>query len=80
LAAQTLAGTFLNFKNTQIMAYLAVNKDGDEVMFKHKPYFDYDLEAWRDGKTHQFGVFLPKCSIIAMTGQKLTWNDEPIKI
>lgn len=62
------------------MAYLAVNKNGNEVLFKHKPYFDYELEEWRDEKTHQFGVFLPKCSILAMTGQKITFEDEPIKI
>lgn len=62
------------------MAYLAVNENGDEMMFKNKPYFDEELGEWRDGKTNQFGVFLPKCSIIAITGQKITWEDEPIKI
>lgn len=62
------------------MAYLAVNEDGSEVMFKNKPYFDDRYGEWRDGKTNQYGIFLPKCSIIAMTGQKITFEDEPIKI
>lgn len=62
------------------MAYLAVNKDGKEVMFKNEPYFDGRYEEWRDGKTHQYGIVLPKYSIIALTGQKITFDDEPIKI
>lgn len=28
------------------MAYLAVNKDGSEVMFKNKPYFDDRYGEW----------------------------------
>ena len=62
------------------MAYLAVDKDGDEVMFKNKPYFDDRYGEWRDGKTNQHGIVLPKCSIIAITGQKITFEDEPIKV
>lgn len=62
------------------MAYLAVNENGNEVMFKNEPYFDDRYGKWRDGKTNQYGIVLPKCSIIAMTGQKITWEDQPVKI
>ena len=70
------------------MAYLTVNKNGIEKMFKNRPFRDGDV--WIDGTGHtcenwysfepDTGITLPFHSIIAMTGQKLTWNDEPIKI
>ena len=62
------------------MAYLAVNENGNEVMFKNEPYFDGRYGEWRDGKTYQYGIVLPKFSIIAITGKKITCEDEPIKI
>ena len=74
------------------MAYLAVNKDGKEVRFdgEKKPirhsnvWIQEHCEIPSDangfggilylfGKTQHFG------SITAITGQKLTWNDKPIK-
>ena len=70
------------------MAYLAVNMDGMEVRFDgaKRPLRDTNKGEWsqliikRDCTYVSNGSTLPFGSIIAMTGQKLTWNDEPIKI
>lgn len=70
------------------MAYLAVNKDGAEKIFKHRPVrqnndwiddYGHPDENWYSFEPDT-GITLPYNSIIALTGQKLTWEDEPIKI
>ena len=70
------------------MAYLAVNKDGIEKIFKHRPF--REEKEWVDDYGHtdenwysfepDTGTTIPYGSIIAMTGQKITFDDEPIKI
>lgn len=70
------------------MAYLAVNKNGTEKIFKHYPWREKD--EWIDNFGHtddnwysfepDKGITLPFNSIIALTGQTLTFDDEPIKI
>ena len=70
------------------MAYLAVNKDGIEKIFKNRPFRDEDVWIAETGHTSEnwysfepdTGITLPYYSIIAMTGQKITFEDEPIKI
>lgn len=74
------------------MAYLAVNKDGTEVMFKGKTTPSMWNERWyQPSDTAQHiegrvihllyeGKPLPSGTILALTGQKINWNDEPIKI
>ena len=70
------------------MAYLAVNKDGKEVRFDGAicPSRDKNRGIWtqlvikRDCTYVTGGLTVPNGTIIALTGQKLTWNDEPIKI
>lgn len=75
------------------MAYLAVNKDGKEVRFdgEKKPIRHsnvwiqekYNIPSDANGfggRLYMFGKTLPFGSIIAMTGQKITFEDEPIKI
>lgn len=71
------------------MAYLAVNKDGIEVRFegRQKPlrvgviWVQYDDKRMVEDHHHcSIGKTLPQGTIIALTGQKLTWNDEPMKI
>lgn len=67
------------------MAYLTVNKDGKEVRFNgRKPVRFCDkwvhIENCHDGFLYIDGTVIPFGTIIAMTGQKLTWNDEPIEI
>lgn len=70
------------------MAWLAVNKDGTEKIFKHYPYRENN--EWVDDSGHtsenwysfepDTGTTLPFNSILALTGQKITFEDEPIKI
>lgn len=64
------------------MAYLVVDKDGIEKIFRNRPFRDKDV--WIDENWYSFepdtGITLPFYSIIAITGQKITWEDEPIKI
>ena len=64
--------------------YLAVNKDGNEVRFdgKYKPHRDCGKWVQYVGpyKWLDEGSTLPYGSIIALTGKKITFEDEPIKI
>lgn len=63
-----------------IMAYLAVNKDGDEIIFGDKPIrehnsiWDYSPEALDTNM-----CFLPKGSIKKLIGKELTWADEAVE-
>ena len=58
------------------MAYLAVDKTGDEYIFQNKPvrlstgWCSFELSA----------IKLPKRSIIRLTGSMLTWMDEPVEL
>lgn len=74
------------------MAYLAVNKDGKEVRFdgKHRPfrwegrwYQPSDNSEYVEGRSITLcnaGKTQPFGTIISLTGRKLTFEDEPIKI
>lgn len=74
------------------MAWLAVNKNGTEKMFKHYPFKrDDKWMDWLNDYGHttieelnsfksNAGITLPFNSILALTGQKITFEDEPIKI
>ena len=60
------------------MAYFAVNKNGEEVVFNYEPsrssswweVFDYYSPT-------DYGVTLPKHTIFQLIGRNLTWEDEP---
>lgn len=75
------------------MAYLAVNKDGKEVRFDGKERPIRHSNVWMQehckissdanglrGILYLFGKTLPFGTIIALTGQKITFDNEPIKI
>lgn len=75
------------------MAYLAVNKDGKEVRFDGEKKPIRHSNVWMQEKCkitsdtngfggclYLFGKTLPFGTIIALTGQKITFDDEPIKI
>lgn len=57
------------------MAYLAVDKDGDEWVYEEYPERHYSV--W-DSYTHR--VELPKGSIAKLIGRELTWEDEPVEL
>ena len=50
------------------MTYLAVNKDGTEIISDN---FEFDADCNR----LDYKVILPKCSIQKLIGHELTWND-----
>lgn len=71
------------------MAYLAVNKDGKEVRFdgRQKPlrigvvWVQYDDTRMVEGHHHcSIGKTQPFGTILSLTGKKITFDDEPIKI
>lgn len=66
------------------MAYLAVNKNGTEKIFDQRPRRGDDMGRgiWFADLIYKtdFGITLPRNSIIALTGRKITFEDEPIKI
>lgn len=62
------------------MAWLAVDENGCECIFSHKPirgnlYFEND-ESYCDSTC----VELPIDSIEKLIGRELTWYDEPVEI
>jgi len=61
------------------MAWLAVDKDGNEYVFESKPEKGYhNWHVWEE--IDRDIVELPKGSIEKLIGKKLTWEDEPLKI
>lgn len=69
------------------MAWLAVDKDGQEYLYLDKPerHIHYnvfksdeiDFEIW---VSYGDNVKLSKGSIEKLMGRKLTWDDEPVEI
>lgn len=60
------------------MAYVAVDKNNDEMVFIGKPYRHIALDIWKNKKTE--GIELAKGSIEKLIGKKLTWEDEPVEL
>lgn len=68
------------------MAWLAVNKDGTEIIsnenlrkdFVSKRWFSYRYYA--DGKYYPSYVEMPKGSIEKLIGRKLVWKDKPVEL
>ena len=59
------------------MAWVAVDKNGDEFIFDLKPHRWNDL-FWT--KDFVDDIYLPKGSIKKLIGKDLTWKDEPIEL
>lgn len=64
------------------MAWVAVNKDGIELVFINKPIrcrgFWWDLELLEDG--YDTEICLPKGSIKKLISRDLSWEDEPVEL
>lgn len=58
------------------MAWLAVDKDNSEYIYKEKP-IRYTGEYWYNDYEY---VQIPYGSIEILIGRKLTWDDEPVEI
>lgn len=59
------------------MAWVAVNKNGVEVIFSFKPY-RWNNSYWVEDFTDD--IYLPKGTIKKLIGRDLTWNDEPVEL
>lgn len=61
------------------MAFLAVDKNGEEYIYAHQPS-RYDDEDWCDAYVEDSCILLPQGTIEKLTGIKLTWEYEPIEL
>lgn len=58
------------------MAWVAVDKDGTEVIGINKPFRDGNYWSFPD---ENYGA-LCKYTIISLIGYSLTWNDDPVEL
>jgi len=61
------------------MAWLAVDKDGSEKIYTHKPKRTGTLNCWIASNVSAKLVELPKGTIKRLIGRELTWDDEPVE-
>lgn len=59
------------------MAWVAVDKNGQEVIFEDQPI--KGKEIWYLDREDYY-VNLPKGSIKKLIGRELTWDDEPVEL
>ena len=65
------------------MVYLAINKDGSEVVSNTpiRRFKDYWVDEFFKQEFDTIDVvFLPKGSIEKLIGRKLTWENEPVEL
>lgn len=69
------------------MAWLAVDKNGGELIFRFEPERKLDTDymarsywGWYDLGMDDWGLDLPKGSIKKLIGRELTWDDDPVKL
>lgn len=64
------------------MAFLAVDADFTECIFKYKPYRQQEDLMWVAAVEDIQEVFieLPQGTIKKLTGRTLTWDDEPVEL
>lgn len=61
------------------MAWVAVDKDGEEYIYEHKPFRDKILMVYLNVEETNY-VTLPKGSIKKLIGRELSWQDEPVEL
>ena len=59
------------------MAWVAVDKNGNEVIFEFEPYRCSDFFWMEDTDDY---IDLPKGTIKKLIGRDLTWSDEPVEL
>ena len=63
------------------MAWVAVDKDGTEVICNPEPYRDTVDFMWCiESGFYSGAIGLPKGSIKKLIGRELTWEDEPVEL
>ena len=60
------------------MAWVAVDKDGDENIYDVKPI--REKEFWDVTDRDDSSIKLPKGSIAKLIGHELAWGDEPVEL
>lgn len=73
-----------------MMAYLAVNKDGSEIISRHEPERSIYDNEWVDlyefvncgGNPDEveMQIELPKGTIKQLIGKELSWGDKPVEL
>ena len=65
-----------------IMAWLVVDKDGEEYLYKNKPQRDSEMCCWYASKpiTEDAFILLASGTIELILGAKLSWKDEPFEL
>ena len=64
------------------MAFVCVDPDGQELIFRNKPcrcddqYWAFSYYVSRE----HFAIELPKGSIAKLIGRELMWSDEPVQL
>ena len=64
------------------MAFLAVDPDGQELIFRYKPY-RRDDRYWSSSyyaSRNHFAIGLPPGSIAKLIGRELSWKDEAVEL
>ena len=65
-----------------MFAYLAVDPNGNELIFSEPPcrIDEHSTCGWFCSSNSSQCVFVPRGTIKKITGETITWNDEPIKL
>ena len=66
-------------ESKKINAWVAVDADGSEWIFREEPYRRGGWVWFSSSLSNKF-VELPKGSIKALIGRELTWNDEAVEL
>lgn len=69
------------------MAYLAVNRDGEELIFNECPIYDRVEDTWKVPmirwdkiRDDDYGITLPKGTIEILIGGPLSIANEPVEL
>ena len=61
------------------MAWLAVDKNGDESIYDAEPDKKELFGIWKCIEDSYY-IYLPKGSIKKLIGRELTWEDDPVEL
>lgn len=61
------------------MSWVAVDKDGQEYVYKRMPFRTFGRDVWQIDRGNEF-VMIPKGSIKKLIGRDLTWEDGTVEI
>lgn len=65
------------------MAWVAVDSDGSECIYRYKPSrsrYNYWTDRSNAMEREDSGIDMPKGSIKKLIGKDLTWKDDPVEL